>query len=57
MASSYRKSFIETAGGIKNIYAHKVFCGWDFSIATEKAAKLKSESLARELQVSLLVVY
>lgn len=51
MASSYRKSFIETAGGIKNIYAHKVFCGWDFSIATEKAAKLKSESLARELQV------
>ncbi|XP_054273355.1 transmembrane channel-like protein 5 isoform X2 [Macrosteles quadrilineatus] len=50
MASSYRKSFIETAGGIKNIYAHKVFCGWDFSIATEKAAKLKAESLARELK-------
>lgn len=50
MARSYRKSFIETAGGLKNVYAHKVFCGWDFSIATENAAKLKSESLARELK-------
>lgn len=54
MASSYRKSFIETSGGIKNVYAHKVFCGWDFSIATERAAKLQSESLARELKVSFM---
>lgn len=53
MARSYRKSFIETSGGLKNVYAHKVFCGWDFSIATEKAAELKSEAIARELKVGL----
>uniref|UniRef100_A0A1B6C112 TMC domain-containing protein n=1 Tax=Clastoptera arizonana TaxID=38151 RepID=A0A1B6C112_9HEMI len=53
MARSYRKSFIETSGGLKHVYAHKVFCGWDFSIATEKAAKLKSEAIARELKDNL----
>ncbi|GLH12237.1 uncharacterized protein GBIM_16986, partial [Gryllus bimaculatus] len=50
MAKSYRKSFIETSQGIKNIYAHKIFCGWDFGIATEESAILKSKSILNELK-------
>ncbi|KAK7867508.1 hypothetical protein R5R35_009411 [Gryllus longicercus] len=50
MAKSYRKSFIETSQGIKNIYAHKIFCGWDFGIATEESAILKSKSILNELR-------
>ncbi|XP_039288801.1 transmembrane channel-like protein 7 [Nilaparvata lugens] len=53
MARSYRKSFIETSGGVKNVYALKIICAWDFSIADENAAKLKSETLARELKEML----
>ncbi|XP_077289080.1 transmembrane channel-like protein 7 [Arctopsyche grandis] len=50
MARSYRTSFIETAGGLKNVYANKIFCGWDFSIATAEAASLKSKSIYNELR-------
>lgn len=49
MARSYRKTFIETTGDLKNVFAHKVFCGWDFSIATNEAAALKSKSIYNEL--------
>lgn len=51
MASSYRRNFIETEGGLKNVFAHKVFCGWDYAIATRKAANLKSSSLYLEMKV------
>ncbi|KDR19382.1 Transmembrane channel-like protein 5 [Zootermopsis nevadensis] len=50
MARSYRRTFIETAGGLKNVVTHKVFCGWDFSIATGEAAALKSKSIYNELK-------
>ncbi|KAF5289737.1 hypothetical protein FQA39_LY03654 [Lamprigera yunnana] len=50
MAKSYRRSFIETRGGIKNNFAYKVFCGWDFSIATQEAANLKSASIYQEFK-------
>lgn len=50
VAVSYRKSFIETEGGLKNVYAYKIFCGWDFSIATKEAAKLKSSAIYHELK-------
>lgn len=53
MAHSYRRNFIETEGGLHNIFAHKVFCGWDYSIATKEAAVLKSSSLYVELKVRL----
>ncbi|PSN57177.1 hypothetical protein C0J52_01475 [Blattella germanica] len=49
MARSYRKTFIETTGDLKNVFAHKVFCGWDFSIATSEAAVLKSKSVYNEM--------
>ncbi|KAJ9580188.1 hypothetical protein L9F63_004131, partial [Diploptera punctata] len=49
MARSYRKTFIETTGDLKNIFALKVFCGWDFSIATDEAAALKSKSIYNDL--------
>lgn len=55
MARSYRRNFIETEGGLKNVFALKVFCGWDYSIATQEAAKLKSSSLYLELKVSELL--
>lgn len=51
MARSYRRSFIETSGGLKNVYAHKVFCGWDYSIATKEGAQLKSNAIYNELKV------
>ncbi|VEN60992.1 unnamed protein product [Callosobruchus maculatus] len=47
---SYRKNFIETEGGTKNVYAHKVFCGWDYSIATKDAARLKHRAIYNELK-------
>ncbi|XP_066251004.1 transmembrane channel-like protein 7 isoform X2 [Euwallacea similis] len=49
-ARSYRKSFIETEGGLKNVFATKIFCGWDFNIATKDAADLKCRSLYNELK-------
>lgn len=51
MAKTYRKNFIETAGGLKNVYANKVFCSWDFNIADEKAANLNSQIIYHELRV------
>jgi hypothetical protein len=56
MARSYRRTFIETAGDVKYIFSHKVFCGWDFSITTREAVDLKSSSIYNELQVSLQFV-
>lgn len=50
MARSYRRTFIETAGDIKNMFAHKVFCAWDFSTATSEAAALKSKNIYNELK-------
>jgi hypothetical protein len=51
MARSYRHTFIETAGDLKNVFSHKIFCGWDFSIVTREASALKSKSIYNELQV------
>lgn len=50
MARSYRRTFIETAGDVKDIFFNKVFCGWDFGIATYDTAELKSDSIYNELQ-------
>lgn len=56
MARSYRRTFIETSGDVKDIFCHKVFCGWDYGIATSDAAALKSSSIYNELQVSVQFV-
>ncbi|XP_071052318.1 transmembrane channel-like protein 5 isoform X1 [Onthophagus taurus] len=53
MASSYKKSFIMTEGGVQNIFANKIFCGWDYSIQTRNAADLKMKSIYNELMESL----
>ncbi|KRT78210.1 hypothetical protein AMK59_7713, partial [Oryctes borbonicus] len=50
MAKSYRKSFIETMGGLQNVFAHKIFCGWDYSIAKEEASILRSSAIYTELK-------
>ncbi|GJQ73707.1 hypothetical protein Trydic_g14042 [Trypoxylus dichotomus] len=50
MAKSYRKSFIETMGGLQNVFAHKIFCGWDYSIAQEEASNLRSSTIYTELK-------
>lgn len=50
MARSYRKCYIETSGGIHNLYATKIFCGWDYSIASAKAANRCHQSIYRELK-------
>lgn len=49
-ARSYRRSFIETYGGTQNLYAHKIFCSWDFGISIEKAANLKHSAIHNELK-------
>lgn len=54
MARSYRHSFIETKGGLKNVLSHKIFCGWDYQIATKETAELKSSSIYQDLKVSLV---
>ncbi|KAJ8915105.1 hypothetical protein NQ315_000357 [Exocentrus adspersus] len=50
VAIDYRRSFIETEGGLQNIFANKVFCGWDYNIATESTARLKSRAIYNELK-------
>ena len=51
MARSYNKTYIETRSGLNNVFAHKIFCGWDYSIATNKAANLKMSAIYNELKV------
>jgi hypothetical protein len=50
VAESYRRSFIETEGGLQNVFASKIFCAWDFGIATKEAAALKSLAIYNELR-------
>ncbi|XP_068631830.1 transmembrane channel-like protein 6 [Battus philenor] len=49
-AYSYRRNFIETAGGLSNIFATKVFCGWDFGIVSHHAAALNASSIYNEFK-------
>lgn len=55
-AKSYRRSFIETEGGLKNVFANKIFCGWDYNIATKGAADLKIKAIYNELKVNICVI-
>lgn len=57
MARSYRRSFIETSGGVQNIFAHKIFCSWDFGISNKKAALLKHQAIFNDLQETLNEFY
>lgn len=50
MARSYRRSFIETSGGIRSMLAHKIFCSWDFGISNNRAAQLKHKAIFLELK-------
>ncbi|CAH0667761.1 unnamed protein product [Chilo suppressalis] len=49
-AYSYRRNFIETAGGVSHLFANKVFCGWDFNIITPQAAALNAASIYNEFK-------
>lgn len=57
MARSYRRSFIETAGGVNNIFAHKIFCSWDFGISNKKSADLKHQTIFNDFQETLNEFY
>lgn len=57
MARSYRASFIETSGGMKNMFAHKIFCSWDYGISNRKAAQLKHSTIFNELIECLQDIY
>ncbi|XP_011870086.1 PREDICTED: transmembrane channel-like protein 5 isoform X3 [Vollenhovia emeryi] len=48
--SSYRKFYVETRGMVHNLYSSKIFCGWDFSVSSSKAAALQSASIYKELE-------
>ncbi|CAH2038087.1 unnamed protein product, partial [Iphiclides podalirius] len=49
-AYSYRRNFIEISGGLSNVYATKVFCGWDFGIVSQTAAALNASSIYNEFK-------
>ncbi|XP_045448889.1 transmembrane channel-like protein 3 [Melitaea cinxia] len=56
-AYSYRRNFIEPAGGgggggsaVRAALATKLFCGWDFGIASPRAAGLASRALYYEFR-------
>ncbi|CAK1595758.1 unnamed protein product [Parnassius mnemosyne] len=49
-AYSYRRNFIEIAGGLSNVFASKVFCGWDFGITSQQAAALNASSIYNEFK-------
>ncbi|KPJ02562.1 Transmembrane channel-like protein 5 [Papilio xuthus] len=49
-AYSYRRNFIEIAGGLSNVFATKVFCGWDFGIVSQHAASLNASSIYNEFK-------
>ncbi|XP_045535607.1 transmembrane channel-like protein 3 isoform X2 [Papilio machaon] len=49
-AYSYRRNFIEIAGGLSNVFASKVFCGWDFGIVSQHAAALNASSIYNEFK-------
>ncbi|CAL1686846.1 unnamed protein product [Lasius platythorax] len=48
--SSYRKSYVEIRGKVRDLYSNKIFCGWDFSISLPKTAALQSASIYKELE-------
>ncbi|XP_049869029.1 transmembrane channel-like protein 3 [Pectinophora gossypiella] len=49
-AYSYRRNFIETAGGFSHVFASKVFCGWDYGIVSPQAAALTATSIYNEFK-------
>lgn len=51
-ATEYKKSFIQSEIGVKHKFANKVFCGWDYNIATKGAAALKSAAIYHDLRVN-----
>lgn len=55
-AYSYRRNFIETAGGLSHVFANKVFCGWDFGIVSQHTAALTANSIYNEFKVSNLAM-
>lgn len=57
MARSYRASFIETSGGMQNMFTHKIFCSWDYGVSNRKAAQLKHTTIYNELKECLQDIY
>jgi hypothetical protein len=51
-AYSYRRNFIETGGGVRHVFATKLFCGWDFGVLTPRAAALHAASIYNEFKVN-----
>ncbi|KAM3955574.1 transmembrane channel-like protein 7 [Aphomia sociella] len=49
-ADSYRRNFIETDGARSHMFAGKVFCGWDYGVVSERAARLHAASLCYEFK-------
>jgi hypothetical protein len=37
-------------GGFTNVYAQRIFCGWDFGITNSEAAELRKQTLYNELR-------
>ncbi|GIY77669.1 transmembrane channel-like protein 7 [Caerostris extrusa] len=51
------KNYVDTAGGIKNVFCNKIFSAWDYAIETENAAQLQKRSFCNGMQELLYMKY
>lgn len=49
LAHAYQSNFVEMFGRSRNLFSDKIFSGWDFTIETREAARLKSRSIYNNL--------
>ncbi|GFT66212.1 transmembrane channel-like protein 5 [Nephila pilipes] len=50
ITASYQKNYVDTAGGIKNVFCNKIFSAWDYAIETESAAQLQKQAFCNEIK-------
>ncbi|CAG0879841.1 unnamed protein product [Darwinula stevensoni] len=49
-AFSYKQNFIMAEGENRNQLIGKIFCGWDYSITSQRAADMRSKSIFNDLK-------
>ena len=54
-SSIFEENYVRQGSKHSNTYSNKVFGGWDMCVTDEKAAKLRAQILANEIEVKCLV--
>ncbi|KAF8767935.1 Transmembrane channel-like protein 5 like protein [Argiope bruennichi] len=50
ITATYQKNYVDTAGGIKNVFCNKIFSAWDYAIETESAAQLQKQAFCNGIK-------